>query len=160
MQSRRLVLGGVGIVLLAVSSCTYLRQLVGWVAEKPQIKIVDLETKSFTSSSIELVFVLDVFNPNPFTLDVDRLDYQVSALGIELGKGAMIEPVVLQQKATTRVRLPFAVDPESGRQLFKKYLFNPHEFKLKLFAQLFLNTAFGKMDMRFEDERALVKGGH
>lgn len=157
MVSRRNMLAlllGLGLV----TGCTYLRQLVGWVADKPQVKVLDVEVQSFQPQRIDLVFVLDIYNPNSFAIDIDRLDYHVLGLGIPLGKGSLIEPVVLKGEAHHQVRLPFAVDPEAGRQIFKKYLANPRELKIKLFAHIFLNTAFGKMDTQFEEDRNLMKG--
>ncbi len=157
MSAKKLLLGFAASLTLLVS-CTYLRQLVGLVADKPVVKIIDVDVKSFAINGIELVFVIDIMNPNSFAVDVDRLDYQVQGLGVELGRGSMLEPVVLNSSSHTEVRLPFSINPEAARQIFKRYLLNPRDLKLKLLAQLFLNTAFGKMDLQFQEERTMVKG--
>ena len=157
MSAKRMLLG-LTLSLTLLASCTYLRQLVGLVADKPVVKILDVEVGTPAANRIDLVFVIDIMNPNNFAVDVDHLDYQVQGLGVELGRGSLIEPVVLTSQTHTQVRLPFSIDSDAARQYFKRYILNPRDLKLKLLAQLFLNTAFGKMDMQFQEERTMAKG--
>ncbi len=150
-----------GLVLLLAplgGSCSHLRQLLGLVAEKPEIKLRQVDVGAFKMDRIQLVFVLDVANPNDFTLDFADLHYRVHGLGIELGEGKVAEPFSLAASRRTEVRLPFSVKPEVALLLFKKYLSQPGELKLHFEAKVFMDTAFGKMDMHFQDERTMVKG--
>ena len=70
----------IGIVLSLCNACSYFRQMVGWVAEKPQLKIIQVEVQSFSLHKIELVFVLDLINPNAFRIDIEALEYRVTGL--------------------------------------------------------------------------------
>ncbi|MDQ3234437.1 MAG: LEA type 2 family protein [Pseudobdellovibrionaceae bacterium] len=144
--------------LVVIGGCTYFRQMIGWVAEKPEIKLVQVEVQSFSVHRIELVFVLDIVNPNAFRVDIEKLDYRVRGLDMELGKGQHTDQIVLEAKEHSTARLPFSVDPDVALNLMKKYLKNPRDLKLKLMASLHLGTAFGSMDMQFEDEKTLIKG--
>ncbi len=144
--------------ILMVGGCTYFRQMIGWVAEKPEIKLIQVEVQSFSVHRIELVFVLDIINPNAFRVEIERLDYRVRGLDMDLGRGQHDQPIVLESKEHSTARLPFSIDPEVALKLMKKYIKNPKELKLKLTASLRLGTAFGDMDMHFEDEKNLVKG--
>jgi LEA14-like dessication related protein len=141
-----------------VGGCTYFRQMIGWVAEKPQIKLIQIDVQSFSVHRIELVFVLDIVNPNAFRVEIDKLEYRVRGLDMELGKGQHSQAIVLEAKEQSTARLPFSMDPDVALNLMKKYLKNPKDLKLKLSASLQLGTAFGAMHMQFEDEKSLVKG--
>jgi len=144
--------------LILIGGCTYFRQMIGWVAEKPEIKLTQVEVQSFSVHRIELVFVLDIINPNAFRVDIENLEYRVRGLDMELGKGLHSQPIVLEAKEHSTARLPFSMDPDVALKLMKKYLKNPKDLKLKLSASLHLGTAFGSMDMQFEDEKTLLKG--
>jgi LEA14-like dessication related protein len=144
--------------LIAVGGCTYFRQMIGWVAEKPQIKLIEVDAQSFSVHRIELVFVLDIVNPNAFRVEIENLDYRVRGLGMELGEGQHSQAIVLEAKEHSTARLPFSMDPEVALQLMKRYMKNPKDLKLKLSARLHLGTAFGAMNMQFEDEKTLLKG--
>jgi LEA14-like dessication related protein len=143
---------------LVLSGCTYLRHMVGLVAEKPEVKLTAVDVKSFSVKKIDLVFVLDVFNPNRFSLDLDRLDYAVHGLGLALGVGSMTDAIHLKAESRSEVRLPLTLDPDAAVQLMKNYMMKPRDLKLKLTARLFLDTAFGKMDVNFEEEKLVLKG--
>lgn len=140
------------------SGCTHLRQLVGLVADKPEVSLRQIEVESFAIDRIRLVFILDIANPNDFSLDIADLDYRVRSLGMELGEGRIMKPLSLGAAQKSEVRLPFAVKPDMAFSLFKKYLARPKELKLQFDARLFIDTTFGKMDMHFLEERTVVRG--
>jgi LEA14-like dessication related protein len=144
--------------LALIGGCTYFRQMIGWVAEKPQIKLIQVDVQSFSVHRVELVFVLDIVNPNAFRVEIENLEYRVRGLDLELGKGQHDQVIVLEAKEHSTARLPFVMDPDVALNLMKKYLKNPKDLKLKLSSSLRLGTAFGAMDMQFEDEKTLVKG--
>lgn len=154
----RQLLFGLFLCCLLLSSCTYLRQLAGAAAEKPQVHLVDVDIRSLSGKRMELNFVLEVFNPNNFSVDIERLDYQVRSLDLDLGEGFSNELIHLGAEEKVTVRLPFQVDPDNIVTLMKKYLQNPKELKVKLKANLYLNTLIGKMDMHFEEEKTIMKG--
>ncbi len=158
LDRRRLGILATLLGLALIGGCTYFRQMIGWVAEKPEIKLIQVDVQSFSVHRIELVFVLDIVNPNAFRVEIENLDYRVRGLDMELGKGQHSQPIVLEAKEHSTARLPFSVDPDVALKLMKKYLKNPKDLKLKLSASLHLGTAFGAMDMQFEEEKTLVKG--
>ncbi len=145
-------------ILGGASSCTAMRQLLGLVAEKPELKLAQIEVQSFSVQRIDLVFLLDAYNPNSFSLDVEGLDYKVSGLGLDLGSGALEKPFLLQGKERSQVRLPFVMAPDVALKIMKKYLGHPKELKILVQGHLHLNTAFGKMETQFEEEKSLAKG--
>lgn len=143
---------------LLIVGCTYLRQLAGSAAEKPQVHLVDIDIRSLSSKRMELDFVLEVFNPNNFTVEIERLDYKVRSLDLDLGEGYSSELIRLGAEEKATVRLPFRMEPDNIVTLMKKYLQNPKELKVKFQANFYLGTLLGKMDMQYEEEKTIMKG--
>lgn len=147
-----LVLMGSGV------ACSHLRHLLGVVADKPQVRLVNVDVRSISTKRMDMDFVLEVLNPNGFSVDIEELQYKVRSLELDLGEGSHKEPITLKSHEKVEVRLPFRMDPDTLVVLMKKYLQNPKELKVQLIANLFLGTAIGKMDMRFEEEKTIMKG--
>ena len=147
-----------GSLLILSFSCATMRHLLGVVADKPTVRLVYVDVRSINTKRMELDFVLEVFNPNSFSVDVEELKYSVRSLEIELGDGVHKNTIELKAKEKVEVRLPFQVDPDKFLTLMKRYLKNPKELKVQLNADLFLNTAFGKMDLKFQEEKTIMKG--
>ncbi|MES2746477.1 MAG: LEA type 2 family protein [Bdellovibrionota bacterium] len=149
-----LVLSGSFLVL----SCATMRHLLGVVADKPTVRLVNVDIRSISTKRMELDFVLEVFNPNSFGVDIQELKYDVKSMDLDLGEGSYPDVIMLKSKEKVEVRLPFRVDPDNLVNLMKRYLANPKELKVQLKADLFLDTALGKMDMHFQEEKTIMKG--
>lgn len=143
---------------LVLLSCATMRHLLGVVADKPTVRLVNVDVRSISTKRMELDFVLEVYNPNSFGIDIQELQYNVSSLDLDLGDGAYKDTISLKSKEKVEVRLPFRVDPDNLVNLMKRYLQNPKELKVQLKADLFLDTAFGKMDMHFQEEKTIMRG--
>ncbi len=141
-----------------IFGCATMRHLLGVVADKPQVRLSNVEVRSVSMKQMDLDFVLEVYNPNSFTLDLQELKYEVQSLDLDLGQGSYKDTISLKAKEKVEVRLPFKVDPSHLVELMKKYLQNPRELKVQLKADLFLDTAFGKLDMHFQEEKTVMKG--
>ncbi|RZA14768.1 MAG: hypothetical protein EOP10_27485 [Proteobacteria bacterium] len=160
MSKRLRVLSTIVAALLLTSAfaCSHLRHLLGVVADKPQVRLITVDVKSISMQKMDLDFVLEVLNPNSFSVDIEELQYSVKSLDLDLGDGAYRDAITLKSHEKTEVRLPLRVDPNKIVVLMKKYLENPKELKVKLKASLFLGTAIGKLDMNFEEEKTIMKG--
>lgn len=143
---------------LVLFGCATMRHLLGVVADKPTVRLVNVDIHSISSKRMELDFVLEIFNPNSFGVDIQELKYDVRSLELDLGEGAHKDTISLKSKEKVEVRLPFRVDPDNLVNLMKRYLQNPKELKVQLRANLYLDTAFGKMDMHFQEEKTVMKG--
>lgn len=146
------------LLLPLASGCSHFKELLGLIADKPKVSLKEVEVEAFAIDSVRLVFVLDVLNPNDFSLDINDLDYKVRGLGIELGEGRLTHPFKLAAAQSSQVRLPFRVEPQAAYQLFRKYLAQPRELKLQFDGRFFIGTAFGNMDMHFLEEKTMVRG--
>lgn len=143
---------------ILILGCATMRQLLGVVADKPSVRLVNVDVRSISTKRMELDFVLEVFNPNSFSVDIEELQYSVKSMELDLGDGVSKERVVLKAKEKVSVRLPFRVDPNNLVSLMKRYFQHPKELKVQLTATLFLSTAFGTMDLQFKEEKTIMKG--
>ena len=160
MSKRLRAMNAIVAVLFLGSAlaCSHLRHLLGVVADKPQVRLVNVDVKSISVKRMDLDFVLEIINPNSFSVDIEELQYSVHGLELDLGKGAYKDVIPLKSHEKRQVHLPFRIAPDNLVMLMKKYLENPKELKVKLKANLYLGTAIGKMDMNFEEEKTIMKG--
>ncbi|MBC7659403.1 MAG: LEA type 2 family protein [Chitinophagaceae bacterium] len=145
-------------LLTSAFACTHLRHLLGVVADKPQVHLMSVDVKSISIKSMNLDFILEIFNPNSFSVDIEELQYSVRSLDFVLGTGAYKDVITLKSHDKIQVHLPFQVAPDNLVKLMKKYLENPKELKVKLEANLYLGTAIGKLDMNFQEEKTIMRG--
>ncbi len=160
-MTRRLRALGVIVSLLLFGSafaCSHMRHLLGMVADKPEVRLLKVDVRSVSTKRMELDFLLEVINPNSFSVEIEELEYSVRSLDLDLGQGAHKDSIALQSHERVEVRLPFQINPDTLVQLMRKYIQNPKELKVQFRANLFLGTAIGKMDMHFEDEKTIMRG--
>lgn len=146
------------LILGSGAACSHLRHLLGVVADKPQVRLLNVDVRSISTKRMDMDFVLEVMNPNSFSVDIEELQYKVRSLELDLGEGSHKDVITLKSHEKIEVRLPFRMDSDVLVILMKKYLQNPKELKVLLVANLYLGTAIGKMDMHFEEEKTIMKG--
>jgi LEA14-like dessication related protein len=139
-------------------SCATIRHLLGVVADKPTVRLVNVDVLSIDPRRMDLDFVLEIYNPNSFSVDIQELKYDVKSMSLDLGEGSYPDLITLKAKDKVEVKLPLRVNPESIVNLMKRYLANPKELKVEFRSDLFLHTAFGKLDMHFHEEKTIMKG--
>lgn len=160
-MTKRLRVLALALTLVCLGSgvaCSHLRHLLGVVADKPQVRLVNIDVRSISTKRMDMDFVLEVMNPNSFSVDIEELQYKVRSLDLDLGEGSHKDLITLKSHDKVEVRLPFRMDPATLVTLMKKYLQNPKELKIQLVANLYLDTTIGKMDMHFEEEKTIMKG--
>jgi LEA14-like dessication related protein len=160
MTKRLRALSAILIIFILGSaiSCSHMRHLLGVVADKPEVRLVNVDVRSMSMKRMEMDFVLEVLNPNSFSVDIEELRYNVRSLDLDLGEGEHKDRITLKSHEKAEVRLPFRIDPDMLVNLMKKYLQNPKELKVQLKATLYLGTAIGKLDMVFEEEKTIMRG--
>ena len=80
------------------------------VVRPPRIRVGDLKIKKLNLTGADLELHLQLDNPNPFGLALDRLDYQLAVSGKPWASGATDRPVTLDGKSAQTVTLPVSLD--------------------------------------------------
>lgn len=91
-------------VVLASFGCVAFR--------RPEVAFRGVEVRSFGSDGADLEAALDVTNPNPYRIGVERLTYRFTVNGRDAGGGTIEQATALPAKETTLVRLPLTLDWE------------------------------------------------
>ena len=79
---------------------------------RPEVAFRGVEVRSFGSDGADLEAALDVTNPNPYRIGVERLTYRFTVNGRDAGGGTVEQATALPAKETTLVRLPLTLDWE------------------------------------------------
>lgn len=102
------------LILLAsflIAGCASLQQSV----QKPDVSLAAAEIDISNFFAPRFIFDLKVVNTNPFKLPLERLDYNISVLGVEILTGASDEEISIPAFGETTIRLKADT---SLRQLF------------------------------------------
>lgn len=71
----------------------------------PKVELVGVRIQSLAAPELRLLVRLDVDNPNPFALDVARIDAEVNVNGTQLAVATLPAPVSVAASTTTGVEL-------------------------------------------------------
>jgi LEA14-like dessication related protein len=96
-------------VSLSSSGCGASALLVGRF-DPPQVSIGKSYVAKLTRSAATLSIDLDVFNPNPYRLQVRGLEYRLSTAGARLAEGSVSDVIDLPGDGRSTVTLPVYLD--------------------------------------------------
>jgi LEA14-like dessication related protein len=71
----------------------------------PKVELVGVRVQSVAAGDLRLAVKLDVDNPNPFALDIARIDAEINVNGTQLAAATLPAPVSIAAAATTAVDL-------------------------------------------------------
>jgi LEA14-like dessication related protein len=95
---------GLVAVLILLSSC------LSWFIEKPSFNLKEVAITRFSLLEVQLLFGVEVQNPNSFDLKLRALDYTVFFNDQEVGRGKMDQEILIAKSATTLVQVPLQAD--------------------------------------------------
>jgi LEA14-like dessication related protein len=91
------------ILFLLLTSC------LNWFLEKPTFTPKEVSVTRISSGELNILFGVEVLNPNTFDIRLKALEYAISIHGQEIGKGRMEEEVLISGSSTTLVRVPLQI---------------------------------------------------
>lgn len=110
------------IILLSLSLLGCSAEMIQKFVEAPQVKNVQL--KSFSAKDKTVVFEVDLFNPNPFTLPLSGLSGSMSLNGLAIGSLEASSDQSLASQATQTLTVPVQLDTdallEAAKSVFTK----------------------------------------
>jgi LEA14-like dessication related protein len=90
-------------LFLLLTSC------LNWFLEKPTFTPKEVSITRISSSELNILFGVEVLNPNTFDIKLKALEYAISVHGQEVGKGRLDEEVLITRSSTTLVRVPLQI---------------------------------------------------
>jgi LEA14-like dessication related protein len=107
-------------VALSAAGCASIGRSV---FEQPVVTFKDLRVNGLGLQGGSLDVVLNVYNPNRYSLNATRLTYRLMVDSVPLGTGALDQQFVVQRGDSATVRLPvtfsYAGLGSAGRQLLR-----------------------------------------
>lgn len=97
------------ILTLALAFSTVGCGLLDKVVEKPKVTLDNVGLKEITGSGATVIFGVKVDNPNPFSIQVDKLDYNLEIGGKPFSKGLIETPSKVAANGSSVINIPVAV---------------------------------------------------
>lgn len=94
-------------LLLLLTSCSSFNKYRNM--EKPKAKLDSVEVKNVDIKGAQLLFNVEVENPNDFALKVDSVKYEVEIGGKKISTDSVDAPAEVQGKSKTTVALPLTL---------------------------------------------------
>lgn len=146
---------GVGALLLAllVAACGMPALLAGHF-ETPEVTLADSKVEAISPSAADVVFGLDIYNPNAYGLRLRSLRYRLRIAGASLAEGETREGLALPGRGVATVRIPVTLDLEALRAAAQPALM-AGEIPYQLEAWLRIGTLLVDREVQFSDSSAL-----
>lgn len=110
------------MILMTMSLLGCSSEMIQNFVKAPEVKNVQL--KSFSAKDKSVVFEVDLFNPNAFTLPLSGLSGSMSLNGLDIGSLDAESDQSLAAKATQTVTVPVQLDTdallEAAKSVFTK----------------------------------------
>ncbi|HXI12921.1 MAG TPA: LEA type 2 family protein [Thermoanaerobaculia bacterium] len=146
--SRQLLLAGF-VVLIGTTGCSTIPNLV---LQNPRYSIRDIRPRvaialPLSASTIDFDFVLGIDNPNPVSLRLDRVDFNLLINDNSIVDGVSAERIDIPARGVGDVRLRTRVGYNNIRSLFREVsdLVQGNRARYDLRGTVHYNTPIGRM---------------
>lgn len=158
--SRRRIIGlFMGFCLMVpISGCATLRELLGWGIEKPRSSLKSVSITELSFDHINLQITLAIENPNSFRIGMEQLEYQVRSTGLTIGHGDYHQTFEVEAKSQKDISIPFVVDPKSVLEIVKRFSDNPKDLMVQVVGTVKFKTPYGALNTEFDEKKRLLKG--
>lgn len=159
-MSRRRIIGLLlGFTLLIpISGCATMRELLGWGIEKPRSSLKSVSVTDLSFDRINLEITLTIENPNSFRIGMEQLEYQVRSTGLMMGHGEYRQTFEVDGKTQKDVTIPLVVDPKSVLEIIKRFGDNPKDLVVQVVGKVKFKTPYGALNTEFDEKKRLLKG--
>lgn len=147
---------GFGVLLAYVSSCSHFKAILGFGFSKPEVQLVSVKIGQVSLSKISLNINLKVYNPNEFSLDLDRLDYQLKINETLVAEGKHQEAIILPAGKVAEIILPAAINLNSSVRIIKELIAGrKDQFIAKWLGTAYFQSSFGPIKIEHCDSKTL-----
>ena len=130
---------------LAIAGCANIDKQFETI--KPTAQLLETRLTNINFEQVELAFDVAINNPNPFSLRVSGLDYEIIIADYALLSGVLAQGLKLKKASTSEVTLPITLKFDDLRKLPGK-LWQDDYFSYRLASRIHLDLPLiGKYDM-------------
>jgi LEA14-like dessication related protein len=132
---------GIGLFLL-LPAC------LSWFFEKPTFTLKEIEIRRISLQEIDLLFGIEVQNPNPFDLKLRALEYTIYFNDQEVGKGRLEKEVRIIKSASTLVPVPLQTSLQNlGNPL--AFILSGQDLRYKIEGAAIIKSSIGSSTIPF-----------
>lgn len=138
-------------ILFLFALSFFLVSCLSWILEKPSfvLREIILSPRSFTE--MNLLFGLEVQNPNRFDLTLTSFEYTIYLKNEEIGNGRLEKELLIPSSSTTQVQIPVVAKfKDLGGSL--KTIITGDDLPYKIEGKADVKTAFGSLNFPFSKE--------
>lgn len=140
---RRLAL--VTLAALALSGCqTLLRQAFA----NPVVEVKDVRVKNIGLQGGAVDVILDVYNPNEYRVDAEKISYNFFVDSTRVVSGVMEQLLTLENKGRMEITVPVVFDYNAVNLAMREYL-NKGALDYRVEGQFTLVTPLGRLTRPF-----------
>jgi LEA14-like dessication related protein len=147
------------VALVALTGCNTVRQVLN--INNPTYRLRDFRPRvsvalPFSASTIDFDFVLEIDNPNPVALNLDRVDFDMFVNGTNVARGLTSDRVRIPPNGVGDVRIRTRVNYDNLKTLFREVadVIQGHRANYELRGRAYFDTPIGRMDFPLTIYRA------
>lgn len=145
-------------LLMAGTSCTSIRELLGFGFEQPKVSLRSIEIKNISMTSVKMLVHLRIKNPNTFDLTLNRLDYKVTTMNMELAEGLFEKKFTVKAESQNDVEIPLSINMQSALRMLKTLVEEADKDHMaEIAATVVFDSPIGEIEHTFTDEKNLSK---
>lgn len=144
-------------ILFAVGRCAFLREAIGFELRRPQLALSDVSVVGASLSALDLALLIRVDNPNDFSLEFAKLDYDVKVDGVELARGTYHQKIALPPESHVTVKLPLRIQTNQALAIVTKVLRSSQDLFAEVSSTADFVTPIGSLAVKFQDRKPLRK---
>ena len=114
----RLIILFLSFSLLAFSACSSLNQMVGNAVQKPDVKVSNVKIAGLSFDSVDLLFDIDVSNPNGVGISLAGFDYGLNINGNSFLSGNNGDGLKIPANGNHGIQLPLTLKFKDIYQTF------------------------------------------
>ncbi len=142
---------------LGMARCTHIKEMLGIEYIPPTIVLQNIEIKTVSLESISFFAILEIQNPNRFSIKCQRLNYELVSAKELLAHGLNETPIAIKAEGRSTLKMPVTLNIQSLLGLAKKIASKEKDTKILLKAVGEFDTPIGQQELTFEDEIPLSK---
>jgi len=129
----------------------FLPSCASWFYEKPTFTLKEVAVTRISFGEINLLFGIEVQNPNSFDLKLRGLEYRTYIDGQEMGNGRLEKEVLLAKSSSTLVQVPLQTDFKSlGSSL--GFVLSGKDLRYKIEGAAVIKTRLGTTTIPFSKD--------
>jgi LEA14-like dessication related protein len=135
-------------VIILLTASLFLSGCFSWMITRPTVAIQEIHVTGLSLTGATLTFLVELENPNGFSLTVTAFTYSVYLNDRPVAHGETTDPIAIQSRSVTAIPLPLKTtfqDLEKGL----KSLIGPDTVEYRIQGSLAVRSFLGRLEFPY-----------